>query len=577
MFEPARDEGNGLKGPENADGLQLPLGPRVEGETGHQSQHQSSSQHSDFSPADKPHEAAGAGLAFAYFHGPHAHSYYHRHALSSGFADLVKDSEAEDASEADHTTVPEPDSAVANHSHMDTGFADDRFSVDSVAALDVDDPSEDPSETPAEEEAVLSTSETASSFGRNSARNLDSPIHNRIAAPRTVTGPRTIERHVGQSPILQAVITLCMLACTLAAARYWVPSIIEEGRYAWRRGQLRADYEASGEGLSAVGMDSLAMAYQMVTQRVAPSVVHIEVIKTQDFEQSDIRSIARGEPFGIPTSDQGSGVVVSEDGYIVTNDHVVSGGNVITVGLSDGRRVRGQVVGTDPLTDLALLKIDAEGLTPIQWADSDEAEVGTPVWAIGSPFGLDRTVTFGILSGKHRAAKAGTSYQDFMQSDVAVNPGNSGGPLVDGRGRLVGINTAIVGETYRGVSFSIPSNVAQRVYERLRKSGKFERGWLGVELAEVSDREVPGQDFRVRGAKVRALVDPTSPAAKAGLTSGDIIVRFDGDDVSDQGALMRMVGNWPAGQTAVLDVIRNGLEKSISVEIGTRPNEYNLR
>lgn len=458
--------------------------------------------------------------------------------------------------EAEREEEGQFDRPVANHSHMDTGF-----SVETE-----------------------SSSESFEGFGRRES-DLDhhTPARDGLRHPdftsyQRVPSPRSAHRgNVGQSPITQAIVTMCMLACTLAAARFWVPSIIEETRYAWRRGQLRADYDASGEGLSTVGIDSLAMAYQMVTQRVAPSVVHIEVIRTADFDRSDLRTVAGEQPFGVPTSDQGSGVVVSSDGYVVTNDHVVSGGNLITVGLSDGRRVRGHVVGTDPLTDLALLKIEAEDLTPIQWADSDATEVGTPVWAVGSPFGLDRTVTFGILSGKHRAAKAGTSYQDFMQSDVAVNPGNSGGPLVDVRGRLVGINTAIVGETYRGVSFSIPSNVAQRVYERLWKSGKFERGWLGVELAEVPDSEVFDGDLRVRGAKVRALVDAASPAALAGLTSGDIIVRFDGDEVSDQGALMRMVGNWPAGQTAVLDVVRNGLTKSIAVEIGTRPIEYNLR
>lgn len=381
----------------------------------------------------------------------------------------------------------------------------------------------------------------------------------------------------GQSPITQAIITMCMLACTLAAARFLVPTIIEEARYSWRRGQLRADYESSGEGLSTVGMDSLSIAYQMVTQRVAPSVVHIEVIRAGDRGGTNFRTIARGSEFDVPSSDQGSGVVVSEDGYVVTNHHVVSGGNMITVGLSDGRRLRAKVVGSDPLTDLALIKVDAEDLTAIEWGDSDETEVGTPVWAVGSPFGLDRTVTFGILSGKHRAAKAGTSYQDFMQSDVAVNPGNSGGPLVDGRGRLVGINTAIVGETYRGVSFSIPSNVAKRVYQRLRDTGTFERGWLGVELARVPDGVIPSGILPGNGAMVSRLVDASAPAAIAGLATGDIIVAFDGAKVSDQGALMRMVGNWPAGQTAVLDVVRDGSHQAIAVEIGSRPVEYNLQ
>jgi S1-C subfamily serine protease len=391
---------------------------------------------------------------------------------------------------------------------------------------------------------------------------------------------RSANRSIGstsQSPVAQAMVTLCMLALTLAAARFVVPSIIEESRFAWRRGQLRAEYESSGDGLRDIGMESLATAYQMVSQRVAPSVVHVEVLGTAGGFESTLRSISGGDDFSPRTNDQGSGVIIDSAGFVITNHHVVATGNQITVGLSDGRRVPARVVGSDPLTDIALLQISADRLTPIDWGDSDATEVGAPVWAVGSPFGLDRTVTFGILSGKHRAAKAGTSYQDFMQSDVAVNPGNSGGPLVDSRGRLIGINTAIVGETYRGVSFSIPSNVARRVVDRLRETGRFERGWLGVELAEVPDDVVEGNDLRVRGAMVRKLVDPAAPAARAGLAMGDIIVRFDGVSVSDEGALMRMVGNWPAGQSAVLDVLRDGIRQAIVVEIGSRPIEYNLR
>jgi S1-C subfamily serine protease len=371
---------------------------------------------------------------------------------------------------------------------------------------------------------------------------------------------------------------MAMLAATLAAARFVVPSIIEESRYAWRRGQLRAEYQMSGEGLQSIGLDSLSAAYQMVTQRVGPSVVHIEVTRAARHQMGGIRDVRHGGPQAF-ISDQGSGVIVEASdgiGYLLTNHHVIVDGSSIRVGLSDGRRLPAEVVGSDPLTDVALLRVRAEGLIPVAWGDSDAVEVGTPVWAVGSPFGLDRTVTFGILSGKHRAAKAGTSYQDFMQSDVAVNPGNSGGPLVDARGRLIGINTAIVGDTYRGVSFSVPSNVARSVYERLRSSGKFERGWLGVQLAEVPDDLVRGGDLRIRGALVRDLADPDSPAAQAGLTSGDIIVRFDGRDVADMGALMRMVGNWPAGRAAILEVVRNGQTRAVSVEIGRRPDRFDF-
>lgn len=379
------------------------------------------------------------------------------------------------------------------------------------------------------------------------------------------------------SQVSQALLTMVMLAATLAAARFLVPGIIEESRYAWRRGQLRADYESAGQGLVDVGMDKLASAYPMVTQRVGPSVVHIEVLRSSG-EIEPMLGAIRGpnRSYALP-GDQGSGVVVDASGYVLTNHHVVADGQQITVSLSDGRRVPGKIVGSDPLTDLAVLKVEAPGLMPIEWGDSEAIEVGVPVWAIGSPFGLDRTVTFGILSGKHRAAKAGTSYQDFMQSDVAVNPGNSGGPLVDARGQLIGINTAIVGDTFRGVSFSIPSNVARTVFERLRDTGRYERGWLGVELAEVPDEEINGVSLRNRGAVVRRLADPRSPAALAGLTPGDIIVRFDGRDVADVGSLMRMVANWPAGQEAILDFLRDGAPQAVAVAIGARPESLSGR
>ncbi|XZE54755.1 S1C family serine protease [Planctomycetaceae bacterium SH139] len=388
-----------------------------------------------------------------------------------------------------------------------------------------------------------------------------------------------INRRTAQpaSPFTQAMVTLGLLAVTLAVARFLVPSIVEESRYAWRRGELRAEYQSSDEGLQTIGLDRLATAYQMVTQRVGPSVVHIEVEREATASEQVINALRQGGPQAM-ISDQGSGVIVETDGqigYVLTNHHVIADGSNIGVGLSDGRRLKAEIVGSDPATDVALLKIKAKGLMPVEWGDSDQAEVGTPVWAVGSPFGLDRTITFGILSGKNRAAKAwGTKYQDFMQSDVAVNPGNSGGPLVDSRGRLIGINTAILGDTYRGVSFSVPSNVAHRVYDRLRATGHFERGWLGVQLAEVPDAMVPSGNLRIRGAMVSHLAEVDSPAALAGLTAGDIIVRFDGEEVADMGALMRMVGNWPAGERAVIDVVRDGTVQSLDVEIGARPKRY---
>jgi len=369
------------------------------------------------------------------------------------------------------------------------------------------------------------------------------------------------------------------MAMMLGAARFAMPTIVEEARYAWHRGELRAKYEASGDGLKNVSLGALSQAYQMVTHQVGPSVVHIEVNRVSNEASARIANLLGGGfsdgSQAIP--DQGSGVVIDAEGYVMTNYHVIAEGNRILVGLSDGRRVPAKIVGTDELTDLALLKIEADRLIPITWADSDLCEVGSPVWAVGSPFGLDRTVTFGILSGKNRVVKASSRYQDFMQSDAAINPGNSGGPLVDASGQLIGINTAIVGDTFRGVSFSIPSNVAKTVYERLKKTGRVDRGWLGLALDEVSEEDFFGVDYRVRGAVITAIAGEDSPAARAGARAGDIILRLDNQAIKDVGHLMRMAGNLAAGTGVVLDVRRGDETIALKVTVGARPESITAR
>ncbi len=389
---------------------------------------------------------------------------------------------------------------------------------------------------------------------------------------RNPTSARTVVRR--PDPVVQSVMLLLTMGVMLMAARFAVPRVVEEIRYAWHRGELRAEYETGTEGLKNVSLDALSEAYQMVTAAVGPSVVHIEVNRRAAADDSHVAHLLANQL--IPSSDQGSGVIVDEVGHIVTNRHVIIDGEEITVTLSDGRRVPANIVGTDELTDLAVLQVAADGLMPITWGDSDRCKVGSPVWAVGSPFGLDRTVTFGILSGKNRKVRASTQYQDFMQSDVAVNPGNSGGPLVDARGTLVGINTAIVGDTYQGVSFSIPSSVAKAVYQRIRETGRVDRGWLGVALAEVPDELLLGDDPRTRGALVTGLAAGNSPAAVAGMLPDDLIVEVDKQPIRDMGHLMRVIGNSMAGSTVHLKVQRDGCEVAIAVELESRPAELNI-
>ena len=391
--------------------------------------------------------------------------------------------------------------------------------------------------------------------------------------------PSSRSESSGAGAIGQTLFFLFAMASMLGVARFAMPTIVEEARYAWHRGELRAKYEASGDGLKNVSLSALSQAYQMVTHQVGPSVVHIEVNRASNEATARIANrLGGGVSDGSQSiADQGSGVVIDADGYVMTNYHVIAEGDRISVALSDGRRMPAKIVGTDELTDLALLKIDADRLIPITWADSDLCEVGSPVWAVGSPFGLDHTVTFGILSGKNRVVKASSRYQDFMQSDAAINPGNSGGPLVDDSGHLIGINTAIVGDSFRGVSFSIPSNVVKSVYERLKQSGRVDRGWLGLGLEEVSDEQFVGEDYRVRGAIITGVTGVDSPAARGGAQAGDVILRLDNQPIKDVGHLMRMAGNLAAGTRVVLDVRRDDELVALNITVGSRPEGISAR
>jgi S1-C subfamily serine protease len=325
--------------------------------------------------------------------------------------------------------------------------------------------------------------------------------------------------------------------------------------------------------LTISGLEELSQAYQLVSKRVGPSVVHINVVSSTPSSRVDEFSwLYRWEAQGL-----GSGVIIDPEGYILTNYHVVRGAAEIRVALSDGREVDAKLVGKDPATDLAVLEIEAPQLVAAEWGDSDELEVGALVWAVGSPFGLQRSITCGILSAKNRAGMAGRVYQDFLQTDAAVNPGNSGGPLVDARGRVVGINTAIVGEAYQGISFAIPSSVARVVYDRLRTTGEVERGWLGVGLENVSEslaRQL-GLERAVGAYVVGVYSDPSrsSPARQAGIRPDDVIVRWDGVPVEDAASLSRMVARTDPSSTVEVVILRRGQELTLLVEVGRRPTD----
>lgn len=361
----------------------------------------------------------------------------------------------------------------------------------------------------------------------------------------------------------------------LLAVTYLVPHMVEQVQYSATRGQQRALHDLAAKELAGDPLAQLSRASRLISQRVGPSVVHIN-------SQSSLNHIAvAGSPFSsgfdIPREGQGSGFVVDTQGHIVTNFHVIDGAREIEVVLSDGRRVRATVVGQDRETDLAVLKVEADGLIPAEWGPSDDADVGSLVWAVGSPFGLQQTVTSGIISGKHRTGMSRSPYQDFLQTDAAVNPGNSGGPLVDEQGRVIGVNTAIVGESYRGITFAIPSQIAQQIIAGLISEGIVRRGWLGVELAEVD--EAPSTNVATslsKGARVVRVIDmpkQPSPASQAGIQEGDIVLRWNDREVANPAELRQLVAETKIGAKVKATVNRQGSVVELEVAVGQRPSQ----
>jgi serine protease Do len=283
-----------------------------------------------------------------------------------------------------------------------------------------------------------------------------------------------------------------------------------------------------------------------------------------------------GEPQPGPRGRQslGSGFIVSADGYVVTNVHVVRGASEIVVRLADHSEHKARLVGSDPRTDIALLKIDAGGLPTLAFGDSDEVPVGQPVMAIGNPFGLEQTVTTGIVSAKERFIGAGP-YDDFIQTDASINPGNSGGPLVDTRGALIGINTAIFSQSGGsiGIGFAIPVNIAKDVLPQLRASGKVIRGYLGVAVAPVPPEVRRALDLPPQRGVLVVEVVPRAPAASAGIAEGDVITGFQDAPIQSPTELTRRVAGTPPGTQVSLKVARRGGERTVTVTLGRLSDE----
>lgn len=271
----------------------------------------------------------------------------------------------------------------------------------------------------------------------------------------------------------------------------------------------------------------------------------------------------------------GSGVIVTSDGYIITNNHVVEGADELNVSLPDKRTFKAKVIGTDPKTDLAVIKIDVSNLPALPWGDASQLEVGEMVLAVGNPFGLSQTVTMGIISAIGRANVGIVDYEDFIQTDAAINPGNSGGALVNLKGELIGINTAIFSQSggYMGIGFAIPSTMAKSVMQSLIKHGKVIRGWIGLSIQDVTpDLAKEFGATESKGALVGDVLED-SPASKAKIERGDIITTYDGVTVRDSNHLRGLVADTAPGTIAHLSVLRNKKTVDLNITIGELPKE----
>ncbi|MBI4834034.1 MAG: trypsin-like peptidase domain-containing protein [Planctomycetes bacterium] len=320
--------------------------------------------------------------------------------------------------------------------------------------------------------------------------------------------------------------------------------------------------------------------FAKVAEVVKPSVVNISTLKNINLVYEDFPF------FSSPRQQQqiGSGVIVDADGYILTNYHVVGGADEIKVILADKREFKGKVIGGDEMTDLAVVRIKAKNLIPAAMGDSDSTKIGEWVVAIGNPFGLDNTVTSGIISARREAFNVSGKGNDFIQTDAAINPGNSGGPLVNLKGEVIGINSSILTRSggYQGIGFAIPSNQAKIIMARLIESGKIQRPYLGVYLSEINESlarhyGLSGLQVLLKELKIKEPVgafimgiEKKSPSEKAGLLEGDVVVIYNKEKITNPGELVALIGKSKIGDTVEVTVVRDGKEQSFKVTVGER-------
>ncbi|NTW74575.1 MAG: DegQ family serine endoprotease [Chlorobiaceae bacterium] len=336
-------------------------------------------------------------------------------------------------------------------------------------------------------------------------------------------------------------------------------------------------------------LSDLNQAFVSISDSVMPSVVTIyteTLVDRPSMFPAEFFGRQFGDFFNMPKPPAGgskqvrhglgSGVIVSADGYILTNNHVIDGADTISITTSDNRRIPARVIGKDPRTDIAVIRVDAAGLKPIAIGNSDRLRVGEWVLAVGSPIreNLARTVTHGIVSAKGRANVGLADYEDFIQTDAAINPGNSGGPLVNINGELVGINTAIASRTggFEGIGFAVPSNMASKVLNELVKKGKVTRGYLGITIQDIDENLAKGLQLNPREGVLVGTVMDRGPAAKAGIRTGDVILEFNGRKVASSVELRNAIAIQSPGTTASLVVNRDGAVQTINARLEEQPD-----
>ncbi len=354
---------------------------------------------------------------------------------------------------------------------------------------------------------------------------------------------------------------------------------------------LKAPFDpaTSASAPSAAAPQPLPMGpdFSAIASRATPAVVNISALQVTRTEGSPFFSdpffrefFGRDVPFRIPEEERktslGSGVVISPDGLVVTNNHVIEHARRIAVTTSDRRRHKVTLVGADPVTDVAVLRIDGAGLPFLPWGDSSAARVGEYVLAVGNPFQLNQTVTMGIISALGRSNVGIVDYEDFIQTDAAINPGNSGGALVDTRAQLIGINTAIYSETggYQGIGFAVPSNLARRVVDQLVAHGRVLRGWVGItRIADASGETARSLGVpESQGAMIVELVQ-NSPADRAGVEPGDVVVAVNGRPIEGTAELRNALAQVEVGGELRLTILREGRRREIRIPVEeARPN-----